>query len=63
MEEVQGIYFLESGQVQYVLPRYQNQAFVTVKEGESFGTVDIAFRLMEMENQKTGDESSPNMIQ
>ena len=59
MEEIQAIYFLESGEVAYVLPRYQNRTFVTVSESETFGTVDIAFRFLELEKQKQleGNES------
>ena len=59
MEEIQAIYFLESGEVAYVLPRYQNRVFVTVSESETFGTVDIAFRFLELEKLRQFDENSP----
>ena len=53
MEDVQAIYFLESGLVAYVLPRYQYSPFVLVEQGDTFGTVDIAFRILEIENKKS----------
>ena len=47
METLQAIYFLESGEVAYVLPQYQNRVYVKVAESETFGNIDIAFRYLE----------------
>ena len=49
-EEIQAIYFLEQGEAAYVLPRYQNAPFVTICASETFGLIDIMFRMMETEN-------------
>lgn len=48
-EEIQAIYFLESGKAAYVLPRFLNRAFVIIEASETFGTVDIAFSQLELE--------------
>lgn len=47
-EDVVAIYFLEQGQAAYVLPRFQNAAFVTIGESETFGLIDIVFRKIEI---------------
>ena len=49
-EEIQAIYFLEHGEAAYVLPRYQNAPFVTIGASETFGLVDIMFRMLEAED-------------
>ena len=43
-DEIQAIYFLESGETAYVLPRYKNAPYVMIIDGETFGVVDIVFR-------------------
>ena len=58
MEEIEAIYFLESGEVAYVLPRFQNKVFITVTESETFGTADIAFRFLELEKLRLNGENS-----
>jgi len=37
------IYFIKSGTVGYVLPKYQNECFLKVREGYFFGEIDLLF--------------------
>jgi hypothetical protein len=57
------ISFLESGEAAYVLPRYNDFAYLTIKEGCHMGVLDIlVYRceklglLYEEENSDSGEE-------
>ena len=40
-DDIGCIFFLSKGNTSYVLPKHNNQRYVTISEGESFGVVDI----------------------
>ena len=40
-DDIGCIFFLTKGYTSYVLPKHNNQKYVTISEGESFGVVDI----------------------
>ena len=40
-EEVTEVFFLVKGAAGYVLPRFNNKAYLMIEEGEHFGHVDI----------------------
>lgn len=42
-EEISDIFFLVQGQVGYVLPRFDNQVYINIYSGETFGHVDLGY--------------------
>ena len=43
------VFFLIEGFAGFVLPRYENAVYITVKAGEYFGLIDIVFGLKELD--------------
>ena len=50
-DELTDIYFLKSGEANYVLPRYGNTPFVKIVEHTCFGLIDIIAALLDKEKQ------------
>lgn len=46
-----------------MLPRYQNAPFVTIEESETFGLIDIVFRMMETDDDNRNEREQQHMIE
>ena len=40
-DQILAIYFLQKGEAEFVLPRYNNQAYISLKAGNHFGLIDF----------------------
>lgn len=54
---INSIYFLESGEAAYVLPRYDDFEYITVQQGDNIGVLDIVFRRLAQQGDDEEDES------
>ena len=49
---ISAIYFLETGEAAYVLPRYDSFPYINIEKGDSFGIIDIVFRTLKQANEE-----------
>lgn len=58
-DEINSIYFLESGNAGYVLPRHQNLMFIQLNPGLNFGISCIVGSFMEEDGPKFDVDTWP----